>query len=213
MKYKRFVQFIMLMTVIAALFSGCCKPPKVASVGMNLHPQERDWWCWAAAAEMISQYYGHTIEQCDSASYVYNKDHNPDIACCTGCTGNCPCWGSSWGVYMSELLDNWDHWNFTYTHVASSLSWTELKKTISTTSYCRKSPIEAIIPGHVVVVYGYAEIDGNNYVFYRDPWEPNCDKDGTNCTPKSGGNDVVTTYAAFTGIWNESLYSFKYTGP
>jgi hypothetical protein len=113
---------------------------------------------------------------------------------------------------MSELKDNWDHWGFTYTHVASSLSWSDLKKTLSTTSYCRKSPVEAIIPGHVVVVYGYAEIDGNQYVFYRDPWEPNCETDGTNCTSKSGGNDVVTTYTAFSDIWRESLYSFKYTG-
>jgi len=212
MKTSKLIVFAILSLAVFGQFSGCCHPAKISSVGVNLHPQQRDWWCWAACAEMISEYYVHKIVQCDSANYVYNKDHTPDIDCCTGCQGDCPGWGPAWGAYIYEIKDNWDHWNFTYTYTASSLSWEDLKKTVSTTSYCGKSPIEAVIPGHVVVIYGYAEIDGNKYISYFDPWEPNCEKVRGNCQPKTGGDDVVTTYDAFKKIWNHSLYKFKYVG-
>lgn len=213
MKQVRLVCSCFLVVLLLGMLSACCNPPKVASLGVNLHPQQRDWWCWAAAAEMVSQFYGHQVNQCDSASYVHNKDHNPDINCCTGCSGNCPCWGSAWGATIDEIKDNWTHWNFTYTYLDGTLAWKDLKEALSPTASCLKTPIEVIIPGHVIVAYGYAEIDGTNYVSYYDPWEPNCSKDDDGCEPQPGGDDVVTTYDAFLTIWNKTFYKFKYTGP
>jgi len=207
------IRIILVSFVMAFLLFGCvCRPPQLASLGVNLHPQQRDWWYWAAAAEMISEYYKNKVEQCKSASYVYNVDHNPDIDCCTGCSDNCPCWGSAWGATIAEVKANWDHWDFSYKYIASTLSWNDLKKTLSPTKYCKKCPIEALIPGHVLVVYGYAEIEDNKYVSYFDPWEPNCAKSSAVCQPKSGGDDVVTTYEAFLLQWNRTFYNFEYTG-
>jgi len=213
MKAKKKILFIMSIFLLLIFLSGCCRPPVISSLPINLYPQQRDWWCWAASAEMISQHYGHRIDQCDSANYVYNADHDPDIDCCTGCTGNCPGWGSQWGVYLDELRDNWDHFDFKYVYKSDELSWDDLKETISTTDRCGKSPIEALVPGHVVVIYGYAEIEGERYLSYRDPWEPNCEVIDGDCSAKLGGEDVLTTYDAFITRWWGSLYDFEYTGP
>jgi len=215
MKFPQRLCLTVVLLGLLGLLSGCCYPLKSSTLDVNLHPQQRDWWCWAACAEMISEYYGHKIEQCDSANYVYNLDHDPDINCCTGCTGTCPCWGSAWGVYINELTGNWDHWNFTYTYLASTLSWDELKKTLSKMPWCKKCPVEALVPGHVVVVYGYRESGDMRYVYYRDPWEPNCERQPATliCQPKIGGTNVVTTYEAFITRWWGSLYDFNYAGP
>jgi len=213
MEASRKISCVMLFLILLGLFYGCCRPPAISSVPINLYPQQRDWWCWAASAEMISQYYAHRINQCDSASYVYNVDHNPDIDCCTGCSGDCPCWGSQWGVFLDELKDNWDHFNFQYVYENDVLSWDDLKETIATTSGCGRSPIEALVPGHVVVIYGYAEVAGERYLSYRDPWEPNCEKSGSSCSSKTGGDDVLTTYDAFITRWWGSLYDFEYVEP
>jgi len=213
MKRSKVFVFAVLCLAVFGFQAGCCQPPKLSSVGVNIHPQQRDWWCWAACTEMVSEYYGHRVIQCDSANYVHNKDHDPDVECCTGCKGDCPCWGSAWGAFIDEIKDNWTHWKFNYTYVASSLSWEDLKSTVSTTSCCGKSPIYVVIPGHVVVIYGYAEINGNKYISYFDPWEPNCEKVSANCQDKTGGADVVTTYDAFLNKWKHSFYKFSYVGP
>lgn len=216
------------MVLVFALFAlvGCCSPPKISSVNVNLIPQHRDWWCWAATTEMISEYYEHRIDQCDSANYVHGTP--PD--CCTGCTGDCPCWGWPWGATISEIQDNWTHWNFSYIYVASSLPWEDdedydVKDTISTSSYCGKSPIQVVWwwttgGGHVVLAYGYAETPAGNFVSYKNPWPPDCNKPdppGDQCTPVIGGEDAVTTYALFVndGVhnWGNSFHHFEYTEP
>jgi hypothetical protein len=206
----RWILYVLCVYVLIGLISGCCHPPKISSVPIDLIPQNRDWWCWAATTEMVSEYYGHRVLQCESANYV--KGTPPD--CCTGCTGNCGCWGPGWGVYVNEIKDNWTHWNFSYTYKESNLTWEELKETVSMTSCCGKCPIYALIPGHVVVIYGYAEIGADKYVSYRDPWPPDCEKNNGICSSKNGGEDVVSTYDAFVNIdgWWGSFYNFKYTG-
>ncbi|MEW6068313.1 MAG: hypothetical protein AB1610_08490 [Nitrospirota bacterium] len=210
-----------------ALVSGCCNPPKIASVGVNLIPQQRDWWCWAATTEMISEYYGHKVNQCDSANYVHGTP--PD--CCTGCTGDCPCWGSDWGATINDIKNNWTNWKFNYTYLASSLPWEDpnkddVKDTLSPTAYCKKSPIQVVwwwYPnpgwngGHVVAAYGYAEIGGVKYISYFNPLPPDCEKPGNVCNQVTGGEDAVSTYDAFVddGVhkWGDSFYDFKYIGP
>jgi hypothetical protein len=170
---------------------------------------------------MTSEYYGHQIDQCESANYVHGVP--PD--CCTGCTGNCPCWGSDWGATISDIQNNWTHWNFDYTYEASSLSWDELKQTISTSTNCGSSPIQVVWwytwgGGHVVTAYGYAETPDGNYVYYKNPWPPDCaepEEAEDECAPEIGGEDAVTTYAVFVndGVhnWGNSFHHFQYTGP
>lgn len=215
MRRKNLLSFLMLVFLLA-LVSACCRPPKISSVSVSLIPQHRDWWCWAATTEMISDYYGHRVGQCESANFVHGTPPN----CCTE---GCSCWGSAWGVGISDIQNNWTHWNFEYTYTASSLTWDKLKETISTSSYCCKSPVQAIWwwtggGGHVITIYGYAEAGGEKYVSYLNPWPPDYrrEENGT-CTAVVGGEDVVITYDAFVSstihTWGGSFYKFKYTGP
>ncbi len=216
---RKEIAYGLLILGLLPLISGCvCKPPLISSVNVNLIPQQRDWWCWAASAEMISEYYGHKINQCEAANYVHGTP--PD--CCTGCSGDCPGWGSAWGASITDVKNTWANWNFDYTYRASSLTWDTLKQTISTSKHCCQSPVEVVWwwtggGGHVVVAYGYAEVGGEKYVSYRNPWPPNCAKSDDLCSPVSGGEDAVMTYDAFVSSgshnWGNSFYKFKYTGP
>lgn len=223
---KKRIAFVVLVLLSVALVSGCCRPPKIASVGVNLIPQQRDCWCWAATTEMISEFYGHKIDQCESANYVHGTP--PD--CCSGCTGDCPCWGWGWGATISEIKDNWTHWNFEYEYISSTLPWEDddeddVKDTISPTRFCKKSPMQVVWwwrggGGHTVTAYGYAEVGDERYISYFDPWPPDCEKPdppGNVCNPVAGGDDVVSTYNAFVddGVhqWGNSFYDFEYTAP
>ncbi len=212
---------LLLVAVLVAVLSSCCRPPLNESHNVRLMPQERDWWCWAATTEMIADYYGETVPQCEQANFVEGTP--PD--CCTGCTGDCPCWGSRWGASLTDLQNNWTNWGFSYTYDPSDLSWIDLTKVVSQTSYCSKSPVQAVWwwsggGGHVVTVTGYAEIPEEDlrFVFFNDPWPPDCQQgdDGT-CSPTVGGDATVSTYAAFrqsgTRSWGDSFYRFGVTGP
>jgi len=201
----------------AVLLAGCCTPPKIASVGVNLIPQHRDWWCWAATTEMISSFYAHRVDQCQSANFVHGTP--PD--CCTGCSGNCPGWGSAWGASIGDIQNNWTHWNFQYKYKSSSIAWSDLRTTISPTPSCKKSPIQAVWwwtggGGHVVTIYGYAEIGGQQYVSYYNPLPVDCQKSGTTCSSTTGGEDAVRLHSDFVSStshsWGDSFYEFKYVG-
>lgn len=210
---------LLSLSALLVCLAGCCRPLKLSGLGVPQVPQHRDWWCWAATTEMITTYYGHSVDQCNSANFVHGTP--PD--CCTGCTGNCPGWGSAWGASISDIQNNWTHWKFQYTYVASSLTWDVLRKTTSTAPSCSKSPIQAVWwwtngGGHVVTVYGYAEIGGQQYVSYLNPLPEDCATNGKQCTSQSGGGeDAVTTYADFVSntahSWGNSFHSFKYVGP
>ncbi len=198
-----------------AMMPGCCQPKKIGSLPVPLVAQHRDWWCWAATTEMISNYYGHTVDQCQSANFVHGTP--PD--CCTGCTGNCPGWGGGWGASIADIQNNWTHWKFTYVYAASSLSWASLRTVTSPSPSCGKSPVQAVWwwtggGGHVITIYGYADAGGQKYVSYNNPWPPDCSKDGTTCYSVTGGEDAVMTYDAFVSDpshnWGNSFYSFSY---
>jgi len=217
MKNKAIAVILVVLTLLP-FTTGCqCKPPNSSFLAVSLVAQERDWWCWAACTEMISAFYKHKVNQCKSANYVHGTP--PD--CCTGCTGNCPCWGSGWGAYISDMKDNWTHWKFDYQYVASSVGWKELKLLI----HCYKTPLYVVWRwsgggGHVVTVYGYQETAKKKYVVYRDPWPPSCEKIKQKCKPKSDwypGATKVRTYSAFVSSgghsWSDTFHRFKYTGP
>ena len=220
---------IALILLMAGWFSGCCSPLPSESHAVNLFPQHRDWWCWAATTEMVSDYYGHRVQQCDSANFIHGTPPN----CCTGCIGNCPGWGGAWGATIADIQNNWTHWDFTYRHDSSSLSWGEVKKTLSKQSHCRKSPIQAVwwwydgmgmrTNGHVVTITGYSEIRlttlNMDLVFYNNPAPMDCSLNALNQCQQAatGGAAVLATYESFKQSgnrkWEDSFYQFKHTGP
>ena len=202
----------------AVLLAGCCAPPKLASLGVNLVPQHRDWWCWAATTEMISAYYGNQVDQCQSAKFV----HATLPGGCTGCSGDCTGWGPAWGASVTDIQNNWTHWNFQYKYKGASIAWSDLRKTISPTHSCKKSPIQAVWwwtggGGHVVTIYGYGEIGGEPYVSYYNPLPMDCRKSGTTCSSTTGGGeDAIRPYGDFVDSpsqrWGDSFYEFRYVG-
>jgi hypothetical protein len=212
---KNGIFYGVVTVLLAVLLTSCCTTPPQESHNVNLYPQHRDWWCWAACTEMLSDYEGHRVQQCDSANFVHGTPPN----CCTGCTGVCPCWGAAWGATIADIQNNWTHWNFTYQYVASSLSWDEFKKTLSQRPFCRKSPIYAVVGSHVVVVTAYADIrlaaQHLKIVYYNDPWPPDCQGGyGNQCWPGAGGEARVNTYDGFKAWpWWASFHSFQYAGP
>ncbi|MGD8497962.1 MAG: hypothetical protein PVG82_03580 [Chromatiales bacterium] len=226
----RRISLLGILILGALTLSACCTPPTGEALNVTLAAQQRDWWCWAATTQMISDFEATRVAQCRSANQV----HGTPPTCCTGCTGDCPCWGSGWGATIAEIKDNWDHWDYDYVHLSSELSWTKLKKAISTRPNCDKSPVQAVwwrydgagnvVGGHVVTVYGYLELrlaaQNLRLVFYHDPWPPSCDPPITAtdvCSPTTGGGTFVSTYDAFlqTGnrIWGDTFYAFRHTGP
>ncbi len=216
MKLK--IIILLIIFTIPVLFTSCCRPQKISSVAVKMYPQHRDWWCWAATTEMISEHYGHRVPQCESANYIHGT---PPDCCDEGCTGDCDCWGINWGATINEIKNNWSHWNFDYVYTPSVLSWEKLKKTISTSTCCDKSPVQVVWiwtggGGHVVTAYGYAQIDTMKYVSYLNPWPPDCEKTNDDCQSVQGGEDLVSTYEAFvtsaTRNWSYSFYNFKYSG-
>ena len=208
--------------LIAGMLSSacCCRPPNLSGVAVTLEAQDRDWWCWAATTEQIARYYGVEAPQCQSANFVHGTPPN----CCTGCTGDCDCWGDDWGATIGDIQNNWTNWGFDYAYVADSLTWSRLRKTIATTPNCKKSPIQVVWwwkplnnnnGGHVVTVYGYAQFGGQAFVSYYNPLPMSCTKVGNQCSTSGGahGEDAVTSYDAFSEdaghVWGNSFYNFK----
>ena len=188
---------------------------------MELRAQHRDFWCWAAATEMVSEYLGRRIRQCESVSYVTGTLY---------CTETCECetgWGPYFGADVEQMKDNWRHWDFKFKHLAGPLPWSELTQEIAR----GRKPIFAVWSwagggGHALVVAGYAQgverrfgppvlrnVRGN-YVLYKDPWPPDCETEAGfySCTEVAGGDEAVCTYEAFVSdgvrVWDNTLHLF-----
>jgi hypothetical protein len=198
--------------------AGCCTPQKFGGVAASWHPpQHTDTWCWAASTEMVSDFFGHRVNQCDSSQNV----HGRPTSCTGGCPAYCDCRGSC-GATIAQIESNWTHWSFSYRHVATSLDWDTMKKTLSSTSACDKSPVQVIWwwtggGGHVVTAYGYAETPTGNYVSYFNPWSPDCTDTCPESTSTTGGDDAVATLdwmvSTTDKAWGDTFHQFKYTGP
>jgi hypothetical protein len=189
---------------------------RVTALDVDLIPQQRWWWCWAASTEMISKFYGHRVTQCQSAAFIHGSG-SLDCCTCSGefLAGDCRCWGWDYGAYIDDMKDNWRRWNFAFNFSDSSLEWDVLKKTIHPVG----SPIFVCLRwqgggGHVVVISAYSETGPRKYLLYLDPWPPDCSPFSGSCMSVPGGEKAVSTYEAFVEDkerhWQESFYNFKY---
>jgi len=209
---------LLVLTVLAAtsFLAGCCSPPKIGGVTANWTPaQHTNTWCWAASTEMVSDFYGHRVNQCDSSHFV----HNNPADCTKGCSGYCSCWNVC-GATITQIKNNWTHWKFNYTYQTGHPTWNDLKKTLSSTSSCSRSPVQVIWwwtagGGHVVTAYGYAETAVGNFVSYYNPWPPDCTGPATKCNSSTaGGEDAVATYEWVVSTpdknWGDTFSKFSY---
>jgi hypothetical protein len=145
----------------ATLFlAGCaCNPDPVGTQAVSLRAQETSMWCWAASGEMCMDFLGTDVTQCDQANKRFNRTD-----CCTN-PGNCVTGG--WPEFQK--------YNFTFQRTSNTaLTFAQLKEQI----FCKKKPVAFSWHwpgggGHMMVVYGYSDAGGQQWVYYRDPWPPN----------------------------------------
>ncbi len=185
---------IVIFAVIGlAVLAGCtCDPAAIGSQPVTLRSQQTSMWCWAASGQMIMEFLGHGVNQCDQAN---NRFARTD--CCNNPTpGGCVQGG--WPEF--------DKYNFTFkTTSDTALSWDEVRRQI----FCRRTPFAFSWHwtgggGHMMDVIGYVTIDGVNYVTINDPWPPNV-----------GDQRTITYNAYISGSgythWND-YYDIAYTG-
>src|SRR5262245_11148967 len=62
---RRLIGLILLVLVVG----GCaCNPPNLSSVSATLRAQEQSNWCWAASGQMIMNFLGVNVTQCQEAN-------------------------------------------------------------------------------------------------------------------------------------------------
>jgi hypothetical protein len=156
---------LIVCTMVALLFSGCCQPDPSESLAVTLHPQQTSMWCWAASGQMVMEYLGTNVSQCTQAN---NRFSYTD--CCNSTVpGHC----------IKGGWPEFDKYGFDFTRTSNTaLSWDQLKKEVCNKSYCGKRPYCFSWHwngggGHMMVVIGYTTVDGVNMVEINDPWAPN----------------------------------------
>jgi hypothetical protein len=147
------------MAAALLTLAGCCpNKPQVWILPVELRSQETYWWCWAASGEMVMDFLGTPVSQCDQA----NKQ-NPGTECCSNpVPGACdqPGW-PEFKKYGFEVEQR----------TKKPLSWKELQDEL----FCEKRPFlftwEQFGEGsHMMVVRGYGTTDGGaRYVYIHDP--------------------------------------------
>jgi hypothetical protein len=162
--------------LIALVLSGCCRPNStIGSQPVNLHAQQTSMWCWAASGQMVMEFLGVNVTQCDEANKRFGK-----TVCCNSPTP-AECVNGGWPEF--------DKYGFTFQKTSDApLSWGNVQNQI----YCSRKPFAFAWHwsgggGHMMVVTGYAVIGGVNYVAVNNPWPPPS-------ASNSGGDQYLTTY-------------------
>lgn len=169
MKTARWMALVLSMSA-----AGCiCVPPDIANQPVALRAQETSMWCWAASGEMVMDFLGTNVSQCDEA----NKRFGRTDCCNSPVPGACV--NGGWPEFGK--------YGFTF-HTTSNapLSWSDLQKQI----HCKKRPFAYSWHwsgggGHMMIVHGYVRVLGMNFVAINDPWPPNV------------GDQRILTYAAY----------------
>lgn len=127
-------------------------------------------WCWAASGEMVMDYLGTNVTQCDQANKRFGRTDCPCDQCGDDPVANPPCVYGGWPEF--------DKYGFTFQRTSdTALSWTDLTKELSSNKYCGKTPVAFSWHwdgggGHMMVAYGFVSVGGTNYVAIHDPWAP-----------------------------------------
>src|SRR6185295_17636717 len=138
---------------------GACE--KEHEIPVKLHPQETDAWCWAASGEMIMDYLGRQVPQCEQA----NKALGRDDCSCTECSRpiqDAACVAGGWPEFF--------RYGFRYERTSNrALSWAQLKREISHDRPVAFSWHLGGYGGHMMVAVGFFVRDGVRYVEVLDP--------------------------------------------
>ena len=185
---------VVLVTVAAIALGGCCSASKADMVStrhVNLRSQETANWCWAATTEMVAETLGQSLDQCELANDRFGRTD-----CCEGsCPKNDDCNIPGWTMFTET--------GATLSTSSTPLSWTAIKEQV----YCDDKPMAyAYGPktggvGHVLVIYGYAELGttgSTRHLFLKDPWLP------------CNGQDRSITYDEYSSSGTTDHWSTMY---
>jgi hypothetical protein len=123
--------------------------------------QEQTEWCWAAAADMVLDFYGQpVVTQCDLANNLF-----PGQNCCAN-PGGAAC---NQGVEVRDIRRLYILRNLTATRISRSVSFRRLRNEIDA-----GRPIEVAFfwsggGGHVAIVRGYREDNQGRFLYVNDP--------------------------------------------
>ncbi|HET9529629.1 MAG TPA: C39 family peptidase [Blastocatellia bacterium] len=134
-----------------------------AHKSLNIPPRRQIGtnWCWAAAGEMVMNYFNINVTQCLQANRRFNRND------CCPFSARCNLTG--WPQFEVYGL------NYSRTSY-EALSWDQIKKEIA----CNDSPVAFTWRyigefkeerGHMMVAVGYeVKPDGQRIVYANDPW-------------------------------------------
>jgi hypothetical protein len=172
-----FMLCILALIGLPMLAIPACAQP-MAIVNVPLIPQQTNVWCWAASGEMVMQYFGTSVPQCEQATYQFGGGKIKANCCKHPTPKQCISGGQ---VEIS-------HYGFTYQQLGGPAQL--LHKQIEDQSANRHEPW-LINPyclnskkcgnwGHVTVGVGYWATFGDSrewsplfFIFINDPWPPN----------------------------------------
>ncbi|WP_437946938.1 papain-like cysteine protease family protein [Sorangium sp. So ce296] len=140
-------------------------------------PQETAQWCWAASGEMIMEYHGAQVSQCDEANrYTGRAD-----CCNTPTPSQCvvPGWPQFSSYGFSSATTAW----------GTALTLAQVKDQLLT----KGLPFAGTRhwtggSSHMVVVKDYLRFDDDDFLVIHDPWPPNV------------GDFYIETYDAFVAV-------------
>jgi len=146
-----------LVSMIA--FATPCggQQPAPYCLDVKLHPQDADNWCWAASGQMIMEYFGTNVLQCDQATNVFK----PHVCCNRPVPADCD---------KPERPQFAGNYGFACQPVNGALKWKVLSREILQ----NRRPVAFSWlwhkgGGHIMVAYGCLTEEKIDYVFVRDP--------------------------------------------
>lgn len=208
------------VALFASSLLGCSTPralppPQAATTTLALnakslpvkrHPQETNLWCWAATGQMVMEFLGQPVTQCEQANKAFNKTDCPCQQCGTSPDPNPPCVLGNWPMFS--------HYGFkpkTTNNVA--LSFAELSDQMCTGSpSCKGEPVAFVWTyvkdntQHMMVAKGVRSRGGVDYVSVIDP------------LPVCRGGARLMTYDYFNELkghhtHRRDYYDFEKVGP
>lgn len=186
--------FILFFTLYAVLIFLACADYGVTGHGqiiytqedlaVPLYGQETSSWCWAATGQMIMEYHGTLVTQCEQAN-----DQLKRTDCCAMAT--CP----TLNLFHDCIVTGWPRFalygfNFNRTTNGTPLSWNEITDQIETEPRLPFAFLWRYDGGgsHWMVAKGIAYGSDDQFLIVNDP------------LPVCQGDAYFITYDYYTGV-------------
>jgi hypothetical protein len=151
--------------LLATTSSGQVSFPEHCSVNVTPRYQEAGYWCWAASGQMVMEFLGRNVSQCEQAENRFGR-----ADCCRDC---CPLPTGS--LCNAGGLPEFCKYDFTFQKTCdAALTWDQVRTEIA----INRKPFAFSWHyrggrGHMMVAYGYTIQDDERLVLVNDPQQGN----------------------------------------